>query len=220
MRQHWFVIDRWGRRSANFRAVNHRRSPSLRAIAIDWPEFNQLVTRAAPHDVIKALRTFASMLDVTLADTDDRDHSPGLLAVTRCGQTCVVSEIGVDLEDRLLRPESADAIFGLLADDGVFLGFDPSASTVHLTRYALGAPVLDWWDSALPGPSYARTFLNNGRATDEDPRMFALAALELPGTTPLLDREAFLCHHLEEFDLASVEPNLVGYEVVATLRMR
>ncbi len=220
MRQDWFIIDRWGRRSVNCRTDNYWSRFDYGAIDIDWPEFNQLVTTAPDEMIVKALRTFAGMLEINLTDvTAQPERWEGAILVARNGAAVVVGEPGVDVDERLLRPESADAICGLLAHDGAFFGYDPAAGTVHVTTYELGVPTLDWWDSVMPGPSYARSFIENGRARDEDPRPFALRALGLPETSPLLDRYAFIEHTLAPFGLESLEPQLESLRVVCALRL-
>lgn len=221
MREQWFIIDRWGRRSVNFRADTYWSRFDYGAIDIDWPEFNQLVMATQNDEtVVRALRTFAAMLGVELVDVSgEPERWQGALLVARNGDALVVGEPGVDLDERLLRPESADAICGLLAQDGVFYGYDPSSGTVHVTTYELGMPALEWWDSALPGPSYARTFLENGRARDEDPRHYALRVLGLPPTSPLLDRYAFVEHVLAPFGLDAIAPELEALPVVRALRL-
>jgi hypothetical protein len=118
-----------------------------------------------------------------------------------------------------LRPESANAIAGLLAEDGAFFGFDPAAGTIHVTRYETGVPTLEWFDSVEPGPSYARTFLTNGRATDEDPRTFALRFLDLPESSPLLDRLEFVEQVLADFELEVIDPELENLPVESVLRL-
>lgn len=220
MRQDWFIIDRWGRRSINHRSDTYWSRFDYGAIDIDWPEFNQLVTTASVEMVVKALRTFASMLDVELSDvTDAPQWWAGAIVIARNGGSIVVGEPGVDLDERLLRPESADAICGLLAHDGVFFGYDPATQTVHVTTYELGVATLDWWDSVAPGPAFARTFIENGRARDEDPRPYALRSLGLPETSPLLDRYAFVEHLLSAYDLERIEPDLESLHVVRAMRL-
>lgn len=187
---------------------------------IDWPEFNQLVTDASAQDIVQALTTFAAMLDVELTDvTAEPGLWAGAILIASNGASHCVAEPGLDLDERLLRPESADAIAGLLAHDGVFFGFDPAAGTLHVTTYDLGAPTLEWYDSVTPGPSFARTFLQNGRARDEDPRKFALRTLELPESSPLLDRYAFVEHLLEPMELEVVVPELEGLQILIALRI-
>lgn len=220
MRHTWFVIDRWGRRSANCRLDSYWSRFDYGALDIDWPAFNQFVTRADPQSVEKALRAFTAMLDVDLVDvTATPERWEGALLVTENAGTVCVAEPGLDLDERLLRPESADALAGLLAHDGAFFGHDPSTGTLHVTLYEVGVPTLEWFDSTLPGPSYARTFGHNGRASDEDPRAYALRQLGMPETSPLLDRVAFLEHVLEPFELARIAPELEELPVIAALRV-
>lgn len=221
MRQNWYIIDRWGRRSVNCRTDSYWSRFDYGAIDIDWPEFNQLITRASADAVVMALRTFAGMLDVDLIDvTDSPERWEGAIIVAQNGGSVVVSEPGVELDDRLMRPESADAVCGLLAHDGAFFGYDPTVGTVHITTYELGVMTLDWWDSvAPPGPAYARTFIENGRAQDEDPRPYALRVLGMPESSPLLDRYAFVEHLLTPFELDSLQPNLDSLKILWALRL-
>ena len=220
MRHNWFVIDRWGRRSANCRLDTYWSRFDYGALSIDWPAFNQLVTRADGPSTVKALRAFAAMLDVELTDvTASPQRWHGAIVVVENGDTLCVGEPGVDLDERLLRPESADAIAGLLAQDGAFFGYDPATGTVHVTLYELGVPTLEWFDSTLPGPSYARTFGQNGRATDEDPRFFALRHLGMPESSPLLDRIAFVESVLGPLKLPRLAPELESLPVISALRV-
>jgi hypothetical protein len=220
MRHNWYIIDRWGRRSINFRRDTYWSRFDYGGIDIDWPAFSQFVTRASPEILERALSTFAEMLEVQLVDvTDDPAMWDGALLVARNGGATCVAEPGLDLDDRLLRPESANAVAGLLADDGAFFGFDPAAGTIHVTRYEMGAPSLEWFDSTEPGPSYARTFQTNGRATDEDPRAFALRYLDLPESSPLLDRIAFVEAVLDDLELERVAPELDELPVESVLRL-
>lgn len=220
MRHNWFVIDRWGRRPVNTRLDTYWSRFDYGAADIDWPAFNQLVTRASADNVVRALRTFAAMLDVELIDvTRAPQRWNGALLVGENGGSLCVCEPGFDLDDRLLRPESVEAIAGLLAEDSAFFGYDPATGTVHVARYETGVPVLEWFDSALPGPSYARTFPSHGRATDEDPRTFALRALGMCETSPLLDRVAFVESELEPFELARISPELEDCPVLVALRV-
>lgn len=220
MRHNWYIIDRWGRRSVNCRRDTYWSRFDYRGVDIDWPEFSQFVTRASPDMLQRALSTFAEMLDVQIVDvTDDPAMWDGALIVVRNGGATCVAEPGLDLDERLLRPESASAIAGLLADDGAFFGFDPAAGTVHVTRYDTGVPTLEWFDSTEPGPSHARTFQTNGRATDEDPRAFALRYLGLPESSPLLDRLAFVRAVLDDLGMEVISPELDDLPVTQVLRL-
>ena len=218
MRQEWFIIDRWGRRPI------HRADARPRSVhgadEIDWPPFNQLVTRAPTHLVVKALQTFTSMLDVQLLDvTDAPQRWLGAVLVGQCGDVVLVSEPGTELDERLLHPDSADAIHGLLADDGAFFGYQPESGTVHVTRYELGAPTMEWWDSVAPGPSFARTYEANGRAQDEEPRQFALRALGLPPAQPMLDRHEFVAHVLRSVGLERLAPEFDDVAIAHAFRL-
>lgn len=220
MRHNWFVIDRWGRRPVNRRLDTYWSRFDYGATDIDWPAFNQLVTRASADNAVRALRTFAAMLDIELIDvTRAPQRWSGALLIAENGGSLCITEPGFDLDDRLLRPESVDAIAGLLAEDSAFFGHDPATGTVHVSRYETGVPVLEWFDSTLPGPSYARTFPSHGRATDEDPRAYALRALGMPETSPLLDRLAFIEDELDSFELARISPDLEDCPVLVALRV-
>lgn len=220
MHQNWFIIDRWGRRSANCRADSYWNRLSSGALDIHWSAFNQLVTRARPDEVVQALRSVAAMFEIDLVDvTAQPDRWDGAILVQQNGACLSVSEPGVDLDERLLRPESADAVSGLLAADGAFYGYDPATSTVQLTVYEQGAPSLEWVDSDLPGPSFARTFHRNGRATDEDPRAYALRAMQLPAASSLLDRVHFVEMSLERFGLEIVAASLPDAATRVALRI-
>ncbi len=219
MRQNLFIIDRWGRRSANYRNRSYWNRGKQGVVSIDWPSFNQLVARADGDTIVQALRTFARMLEVELVDVTDEPHrwEEGIV-LHRVGAHTAVTEPEVDLSDRLLRPETADAIVGLLAEDAAFYGYDEATETLHVTVYRAGVPTLEWWDSELPGPSFARTFETNGRATDEDPRLYALRAMDLAPTSSMVDRVSFVEQSLAPFEIEELPPATHSLDILRVLR--
>lgn len=190
----------------------------------EWPEFTQLAVSqndARLDQLIQALQTVASIHEVRVEDVSDTPEAwDGALVVAQNGDTWCVSEPGVDLEDRFLTSDWAEQIAGLLACDAVFFGHTLSTATVHATTFETGGQNLAWFDSALPGPSFARVFHRDGRCTEEDPRSYALEALDMPTTSPLLDRYAFVASLLEPMGIHTISPDLDAFEVELVLQIR
>jgi hypothetical protein len=153
--------------------------------------------------------------------TDEPQKWADALHVARNGEALCLSEPGRDIEERWLHAEVAEKLAGMLACHAAFYGHDSSVGLIHVGMFDLGAPTTLWCDSTLPGPSFARTYHRNGTCTEEDPRDFALRVLDMPSTSPLLDRYAYVEHVLRPFELAhGVRPDLDGLEVIRVLQVR
>lgn len=186
-----------------------------------WPEFNQTAVDASPEEAVRALRKTASKLGLELTDVSD---SPALwsdgLTVGQAGELTVLGEPGVDIDDRWMALEWSEALASELGCDGAFFGYEQAAKTLHLTVFSEGSVDFSWCDSLLPGPSYAMVFDGDGRCTDEDPRRFALRKLEMPETSPLLDRYRFVLVELHRLGLEKVRPGLDDVPVATVLQVR
>lgn len=187
----------------------------------EWPEFTQLAIPAdqtRPDQLRQAVETVARLGNMDVQDvTTSPERWESAIVLARNGSAWCVCEPGVELEDRFLDGETAEQIAGLLASDGVFFGHILATGTVHATTFSTGGRELAWFDSALPGPSFARLFHRDGRCSEEDPRAYALDALDMPATSPLLDRYAFVASLLEPFGIESLSPNLEPFEVEMAL---
>jgi hypothetical protein len=221
MSHSWFVIDAHGRRAISRSPMDFWSQFDYSTDGDEWPEFTQLIVNGRLEDVVRAFSTVAATLGLECADvtTDPERWGPGAIHFATADDRVLVTEPGVDRDERFLHDASADAIIGLLARDGVFFGHDPSTGLIHITTFELGAPSLAWYDSIEPGPSFARTFLDDGRCTDEDPRTFALERLDMPPTSPLLDRYRFVESVLSDFGVGAVTPDLDDLPVDCVLRM-
>ncbi len=181
-----------------------------------WPAFTQLILRAGTAQVAKALARTGPRLGVGLTDVlEAPEEWVEAMIVAADGEVCVIGEPGVDLDEKVMAAEWAEALVEELGCDGAYFGHDPAASTLHLTRYESGAVSFEWCDSVLPGPSYAMVFDEEGACRSEDPRKFALRAMDLPETSPLLDRHRFVMMHLTEVGLQRVSPDLSELPVQA-----
>ncbi len=183
----------------------------------EWPEFTQFVVSIKDvklTDIQQAVETVAGTRGLEPQDvSSEPEHWDEALVVARNGDAWCLAEPRVDLEDRFLDEEAAEQIAGLLAADAVFFGHRPGSGTIHVTRYETGACTLAWYDSSLPGPSFARIFHRNGQCTDEDPRSYALRVMDMPETSPLLDRYAFVANQVQSFGMQSISPELDECEI-------
>lgn len=221
MSHSWFVIDAHGRRAISRSPMDFWSQFDYSADEAEWPEFTQLVVRARLDDVARAVETVAGTLGLACSDVtaEPERWGPGAIHFAVDEEIVLVTEPGVDLDERFLHDASADAIAGLLARDGAFFGHDPSTGLIHVTTFSLGAPELAWYDSIEPGPSFARTFHDDGRCTDEDPRTFALDLLDMPPTSPLLDRYKFVSTVVARFGVSTISPDLDELPVERVLRL-
>ena len=187
-----------------------------------WPAFNQVVLRSSTEEVLDALHETGRPLGVALEEvTEQPERWLDALVVARSGELAVLGEPGVDLDDRVMALPWTENLVEYLRCDGVFFGYDPQAATLHLTEFREGMLRFAWSDSVLPGPSYAMVFDEDGACTREDPRRFALRLMEMPETSPLLDRFRFVTERLEQIGLSTISPELedLPVEVVFALTL-
>lgn len=200
----WYVIDEHG---AHPVPVHHATAPA------GWPAFAQLALRCPIEDAHAIVRDI-----VGEPSHWGYRHE---LAFARHLDWTLLDEPGVDLDARQLTPASAEHLARSLQCDATFLLNDPSLGLLHLSLFEGGELQLQWEDATSPlGPSLASTFHADGRCTHEDPRRFALEALNLPEDTPLLDRYAFIEFMLHGVGQHVIAPNLEGVEISRTLELR
>lgn len=215
----WFLIDRDGQRPV------HNTHPDFFSrfnddASQDWPAFTQLVVDSNLDLLLRALETVARVNGLRLEDVSSQpEFWEAALIVVRNGAALIVSETDLDADYQLLHDESAAQIAGLLATNAAFFGHDTSCGNLFVTTWDTGAIDLAWCDSIEPGPSHARVFHRNGMCTDEDPREYALRVLDMPSTSPLLDRYAFVDFLLKPFGLEEVKPSVDDLPVVAAFRV-
>lgn len=223
MTQNWFVIDSDGNAENIDRATSDFWNKfDYKADDSNWPDFTQLVVNATVENVVKALQTVAITDGLDCIDiTDEPEKWETSLCVARNGKALCLAEPRRDIDDRWLHAGVAEKLAGMLACQAAFFGHDSSVGLIHVGTFDLGAPQTLWCDSTLPGPSFARTYERNGTCTEEDPREYALSALDMPSTSPLLDRYAYVEHVLRPFEMTEgVRPELGGLEVIRVLRIR
>ncbi len=183
-----------------------------------WPPFNQVAVDASPAKTVEALHNTAPGLGVDLEDVSTLpERWAGGIVVAEAGALTVVGEPGVDLEERVMALRWTEALLGELGCDGAFFGYDPEAGTLHLTVFSDGRAEFAWCDSLRPGPSYAMVFDDEGKCREEDPRRFALRMLEMPETSPLLDRYRFVWSNLERLGLDVVSPEMEEFPIAAVI---
>lgn len=186
---------------------------------VPWPAFSQVVVKASATRTVEALVRTAPEMGVEVKDVSDSPEEwTEAIVVARAEELTALGEPGVDLDDRLMAAQWAEELVAELRCDGAFFGHDPAAGTLFLTVYSQGKPEFAWCDSLLPGPSYAMIFGDDGRCTDEDPRRFALRALDMPETSPLLDRYRFVIVELDRLGLDSICPELDELPIAAVLQ--
>lgn len=211
MAHYWYLIDDNGCRRITVSDDNWDFWTDLESSGDQpgWSGFTQLVVRRPPMQVVGAVRDFARDFGLACVEvTDDPDRWDGALCLARAGDFTLVTEPGLDLEDRYIAPLVAEELSANLEADAAFFGHDPAADTLMLTVYIDGAPKFEWRDSLVPGPSRALSFHADGTATHEDPRRFALRRMGMAVTSPFLDRYAFLEYELQRLGLERVAPAL------------
>lgn len=215
----WFVIDQNGRRPVS-RGQRDFWSDFRFDSEEQWPEFSQFVVKARLEHIVMALHTWGATVGLGFEEVTDSPQSwDGGLWISIQGEQYVISESTHDVEDRVITLESAELLAGLMACDGVFLGAEPELGMVFVNTFELGQIALSWYDSETPGPSFARLFHRQGSCTEEDPRLFALKHLDMPSTSPLLDRYAFVESVIGEVGIKGVAPVVDHSDVVCVLRL-
>lgn len=219
MMSQWFLIDRDGRRPVRQTPPDY--FSRFNAVSSDeWPSFSQLVLDASLNHVVRALQTVAVVHDFQLEDvTQHPERWDGALLVVKNGATLILTETDADADFAFIHEEVSAHIAGLLACNAALFGYEEACGTVFLSVWDTGAIELSWCDSTLPGPSFARVFHRNGTCTEEDPRTFALRAMDMPDTSPLLDRYAFVTSMVQSFGLDELTPDLDDFPVLAAFKV-
>jgi hypothetical protein len=211
MVRRWHLIDDDGRREVIVDLERRRIETGIK-VHYDrksWPAFTQLAIRAGLEEVVAAVPAVADEFDLPCRRiTEPQAPEEHVLWFARDGDLVLAAEPDVEFENRFVTAASSEALAEHLATDAVHFGHDPSAESLHLTKYRDGTPVYTWCDSLRPGPSFALTFHDNGRCTEEDPRQFALRRVDGSGHSSALDRTAFLEQELAETGLSEIDPEL------------
>jgi hypothetical protein len=223
MLRHWYLIDGDGRHRidvsedswdfwSGFREGDEDDAP--------WPAFTQMIVCTELEPAVDALLEAAEHHDYHCRElTDHPEQWDESVCICADRDLTLMGEPSVDFADRLVTPEFAEHIIAHLEVDAAFFGYDPSAGTLTLTVFSQGEPGFSWSDSLEPGPSHAVTFHDDGTATDEDPRRFALERMDQPPTSPFLDRYAFVEHELRKLGIDEVDPDLSEHPIVAVFRL-
>lgn len=223
MNREWYLIDDEGIHPLELEdeKVDFWEQFDRKGDEAPWPAFNQLVLDASATSVIEALAQTAPLLGIELDEvTDEPERWAECVVIARADELIAIAEPGVELDQRAMALPWTEELIGALRCDGAFFGYDPEAGTLHLTMFEEGRPVFAWCDSLTPGPSYAMVFDDEGRCTDEDPRKFALRFLQMPETSPLLDRYRFVLANLEELGMHRVSPELDEFPIAAVMEVR
>lgn len=211
MARRWHLIDDDGRREVIVDPENGtlHSGVKVRYDRRDWPAFTQLAIRASIDELVAAIRAVADEFDLPCRRvTEPQGSDDHLLEFARDGDLVLAAEPEVEFENRFVTAASSEALAEHLETDAVHFGHDPSAKSLHLTKYRDGAPDFTWCDSLRPGPSFALTFHADGRCTEEDPRQFALRRLGGSGDTSCLDRTEFLEEELASIGMTEIDPEL------------
>jgi hypothetical protein len=224
MTRHWYLIDDDGCRRID---VTEKRwdfwSDFRESGELDhpWPAFTQLAVRVDLEQLIDALQVVADEYGAEPIDlSSNPEQWDESVCLARWEALSLATEPARDLDERFIGAEVAERIAAELDATGVYFGFDPSAGTLHIARYENGEPDFSWADSLEPGPSYAITFNEDGSATQEDPRTFALRELDQPENSPFLDRYDFVEHVLASVGLREVHPNFEELPIEAAYDFR
>jgi hypothetical protein len=223
MTRQWYLIDDDGCRRIDVSEKSWDFWSNFRADdtpGVSWPAFTQAAVCAEIDTAVAALKRLAGEQNFDCRDvTDTPEIWDGGLCLAADNDLTVITEPSVDFDDRFLGPGAVEQLLEELEVDGAFFGHDPTAGTLTLTVFCDGAPTFTWSDSIEPGPSHAVTFHDDGTATSEDPRKFALRRLGQPETSPFLDRYAFIEHELAKLGLVDVQPDLADRPIVAVLHV-
>jgi len=214
----WFVIDQNGRRP-----VSPKNSDFWARFQYDdqegWPDFAQLVLDAKLEHIQMAVATWASTVGLEArVVTDQVDEWEEAVLIARNGNSYCLFE-RVDLEEMRVHAESAELIAGLLSCNAAYFGAENANGAVFVNTYDLGQIDVSWFDSEAPGPSYARVFHRHGSCTEEDPRAYALHRMDMPATSPLLDRYAFVETMLSPLGLEKIQPTFDFEDVVCAIQL-
>ncbi len=177
----WYIIDASGTRHIEQSPAN-----SLP----DWPAFAMISARTRHPDLTSTL------LDVLhsagLANPSPEDAHPIYLHTHQDTWT-LATELCDDPDAWALSPHIAELLAEQLLCPLAYLSHDLDTGAIHLDLHDQGALALRWQDALDPSlPSDASLFSDSGMCTREDARQFALRLLELPESSPTLDRHAFI----------------------------
>jgi hypothetical protein len=223
MNRTWYLIDDEGAR-AIFPGPSHPVDFWARfnqgAVDRSWPAFSQLAVEASAQRVVEALRKVALDYDLSLEDITALPEAwSEAIFVADGAEAVFVAEPSTDLDEHVIGQELATALIEELCCAGAFFGYDPASGTLHLTMYESGRTTFSWCDSLTPGPSYALVFNADGTCTHEDPRQFALRMMDMPTTSPLLDRHAFVESNLRSLGIEHIHPDLGDFPIHCVLRI-
>lgn len=185
-----------------------------------WPAFSQLAVDASPEDLVAALWTVARSFGLEFEEITNRPETwEEAMFVADGARVVFVAEPSTDLDEQILGQEFAAVLIEELGCAGAFFGYDPASGTLHLTMFEGGRPTFSWCDSLSPGPSYALVFNADGSCTHEDPRHFALRMMDMPATSPLLDRHAFVESNLRSLGIDGIRPDLEEFPIYCVMRL-
>lgn len=215
----WFVIDQYGEREIPAQQLEAMRKSlePLEDTERGWSAFVQLAVLAPVEHVLDALKGLAA--SSSLRCVDARCLSAPTILIAQLAGWTFVAEPTTELELRFVNADLVDALFDELGADGLFFGYEEDSSTLHLARFIQGQMKLLWYDALEPGPSFALTFHEDGRCTEEDARQFALRELNAPEDTQQLDRFAFMKHLLMQAQLPLLSPDLHGLPILHQLTL-
>jgi hypothetical protein len=223
MTRHWYLIDNDGCRRIDVSEKSWDFWSDFRAgdaQGAAWPAFTQAAVCAELGKTVTSIERLAGEHELDCRDvTDAPELWDGGLCLASDDDLTLMTEPSVDFDERFLGPDAVEQILEHLAVDGAFFGHDPTTGTLTLTIFSNGTPDFTWSDSIEPGPSHAVTFHDDGTATSEDPRKFALRRLGQPESSPFLDRYAFIEHELAKLGLVDVQPDLANRPIVAVLHL-
>lgn len=210
MARRWQIIDDDGRREV---LVDHETGRVISGIKVSherkqWPAFTQLVLRSPADSLTAAIEAVAGEFDLPCrvigSGLRPNEHA---IELARVDDLTLIGEPNVDFEDRFVTAASSEALIEHLETEGIHFGYDPTAGSLHLTKFVAGGPVFTWCDSLQPGPSFALTFHADGKCTEQDPRRFALQRMQLDDERACLDRRRFVLTELEAFGVENVDPD-------------
>lgn len=215
----WFVIDQYGERE-----ISKSQLEAMRLKLEPWSQlsddvedelalvpFSQLAVKAPAADVLEALAHLAAEDGLSCVE-GHHSAGPTILLAHLEGWT-FVAEPYTDPELRFVCADTVDALFEVMGADGLFFGYEEVAGILHIARFDQGQMRSLWYDAFEPGPSFALSFDDHGRCTEEDARSYAVRELGLPQDCETLDRVAFLRYTLNQAQLPIFSPDLHGLPI-------
>ncbi|MFU8803831.1 MAG: hypothetical protein ACNA8W_08500 [Bradymonadaceae bacterium] len=223
MNQTWYLIDDDGCHAINIAGtdpLDFWSKFNRKASDQGWPPFSQLAVDAGAERTRGAILEVAEEFDLALEEiTDQPEAWAEAIFLAHGSRTAFVAEPSTELDEQIIGQEWASAIVQRLCCAGAFFGYDPAGGTLHLTMFDKGRITFSWCDSLSPGPSYALVFHADGTCTHEDPRHFALRMMDMPPTSPLLDRHAFLETNLRLLGIDAIHPDLEPFPIHSVMRI-